>query len=277
MALITSQRIATLYERFKSIDVTFTKEIVQATGLITNQVFVKCVGDFWPCVIFSASFEGVKIVANTKTGILKKMEMANNVDSIRFCFKSPDSENPVTFFVNSKSMGYSTYGDSNDNVLLKFQFTQRPPDDLIEIIGRILEANVNSSKRKDERIVITPDTIRRLSLTSKDCVVYIQGVPRRCILRDIAFASAKVIMVGVEKFLVDKEVALRMDFDDPRESLTLKGKFIRAEPVEGRKELVALALEMDENAIPMRYKMRINDYVSQIRADSRGTEETSGQ
>jgi hypothetical protein len=228
-------------------------------------------------VIFSASFEGVKIVANTKTGILKKMEMANNVVSIRFCFKSPESENPVTFFVNSKSLGFSTYGDSNDNVLLKFQFTQRPPDDLIEIIGRILEANVNSSKRKDERIVITPDTTRRLGLTSKDCVVYIQGVPRRCILRDIAFASAKVIMVGVEKFLVGKEVALRMDFDDPRESLTLKGKFTSAEPIEGRKELVALSLDMDENAIPMRYKLRINDYVSQIRADSRATEEASGQ
>jgi hypothetical protein len=94
-------------------------------------------------------------------------------------------------------------------------------------------------------------------------------------LRDISFSSAKIIMVGVEKFLVDKEIALKIDFEEPRESLTLKGKIIRAEPVEGRKELVALALGMDESTVPMGYKIRVNDFVSQVRADTRGSEEQS--
>jgi hypothetical protein len=275
MALVTSQKIATLYERFKAIDVTFTKEIIQVTGLITNQIFVKCVGDFWPCVIFSASLGGAKIVANTKTAIMKKIEMANNVVSLRFSFKNPETGNPVTFFVNCKLAQVTPYGGSEDTVILSLQFTHRPPDDLIEIIGRILEANINSAKRKEERIIINPDSIRRLNLASKDCMVFIQGVPRHCILRDLSFSSAKVIMVGVEKFLVNKEVTLRIDFEDPRESQLLKGKFIRAEPVEGRKELVALAMLADENSIPMGYKIRINDFISQVRADTRGLEENT--
>ena len=273
MGILTSQKINEYYERFKTIEVTFTKEIIQVTGLIPNQVYLKCVGDFWPCVIFSSSFQGTKIVANIKSGILQKLERANNMVSLRFCFKIAEKGNPVSFFVNAKSTGYASYGGSKDVALFSLQFTQRPPDDLIEIIGRILEANVNSTKRREERILITPESTRKLNILSKDSAVFIQGVPRHCILRDISFSGAKLIMMGVAKFLVDRDGALRVDFDDPRESFLLRGKFIRSEAVEGRKELIALAILFNENIVPMGYKIRINDYLSQlIRADNRGAE-----
>jgi hypothetical protein len=41
MGLLTSQRISLYFDRFKGIDVTFTKEIIQVTGLITQQVHLK--------------------------------------------------------------------------------------------------------------------------------------------------------------------------------------------------------------------------------------------
>jgi hypothetical protein len=155
--------------------------------------------------------------------------------------------------------------------LFTLQFAQRPPDDLIEIIGRILDANVNSAKRREDRILITPDSFRRLNLFSKENAVFIQGVPRRCILRDISFSGAKIIMVGVAKFLLNREAGLRMDFDDPRESFQIRGKFIRSEAVEGRKDLIALAILFDE--VPMGYKLRINDFLGQTRASERNGEE----
>jgi hypothetical protein len=77
-------------------------------------------------------------------------------------------------------------------------------------------------------------------------------------------------MMGIAKFLVDKEVILKIDFDDPRESFMIKGKFIRYENVEGKKELIAMAMGFHENAVPMSYKMRINDYLSTTRAEDRG-------
>ena len=276
MGILTSQKISEYYERFKAIDVTFSKEIIQVTGLIPNQVYLKCVGDFWPCVIFSTSFQGAKIVANIKSGILQKLERANNMVSLRFCFKNADTGNPVTFFVNTKSSGYNSYGGSKDVALFSLQFAQRPPDDLIEIMGRILDANVNSAKRREERITITPDSIRKMNIISKESAVFIQGVPRHCILRDLSFSGAKVIMMGVAKFLLNRDVALRVDFDDPRECFLLKGKFIRSETVEGRKELVALAVLFDESVIPMGYKIRINDYISQVRTDTRNSEKSTG-
>ncbi|MDR2258240.1 MAG: PilZ domain-containing protein [Treponema sp.] len=269
MGVLTSQKITVYYERFKGIEVTFTKEIIQVTGLLTQQVHLKCVSDFWPCVIYSSSFEGAKIVANVKSGLVGKLQQANNYVSLRYCFKIADSGNPVTFFVAARVMGFTPYGGSQDVAMFTLQFTQRPPDDLIEIMGRLLDANVNSAKRREERILITVDSQRKLNILSKESAVFIQGVPRRCILRDLSFSGAKLIMVGIAKFLVDKEAGLRIDFDDPRESFLLKGKFIRSESVEGRKDLVALAILFDESRIPMGYKMRINDYISSVRADNR--------
>ncbi|MDR1249940.1 MAG: PilZ domain-containing protein, partial [Treponema sp.] len=256
--------------------VTFTKEIIQVTGLITQQVLIKCVGDFWPCVVYSSSFEGAKVVVNTKSGITEKLQRANNSVSLRLCFRNFETGALVTFFVTARVAGYNAYSGSEGTALFTLVFTQRAPDDLIEIIGRVLDANINSSKRKNERILLTADSMRKLKILSKDTAAFIQGVPRRCILRDISFSGAKIIMMGVAKFLVDRDTALRMDFDDPRESFLVRGKFVRAETVEGRKELIALAIDFEEAVIPMGYKVRLNDFLSVVRADNR-PDNTQGQ
>ena len=83
-------------------------------------------------------------------------------------------------------------------------------------------------------------------------------------------------MMGIAKFLIEREAALRIDFDDPRESFLLKGKFLRSETVEGRKDLIAMVVLFEEGTVPMGYKIRINDYISQVRADNRGNEKPPG-
>ncbi|MDR0643999.1 MAG: PilZ domain-containing protein [Treponema sp.] len=264
MAIITAQKTASFYDRFKDIDVTFTKEIIQVTGLITPDVYLKCGGDFWPCIIYSTSFQGAKVIANIKTNLPAKLELANNTVSLRFCFRSPDGGSPFTFFVASRSVGYASYGESKDVAIFTLQFTQRPPDDLIGIMGRILEANFNFAKRRADRIAISLDSQRKMHILPKECAVFIEGVPRHCILRDVSFSGAKFIMMGVARFLMNKDVALRVDFDEPRESFLIRGKFIRSEIVEGRKELVALAIQFIEDLIPMGYKVRINEYLESV-------------
>jgi hypothetical protein len=271
MGILTSQKISAYYELFKSIDVIYSKEILQVTGLLTKQVSLKCASDSWPCIISSSSFQGAKVLVSIKSGILQKLERANNMVSLKFSFRVADKGDPLSFFVTTKSSGYTPYQGSDDMALFTLQFTQRPPDDLIEIMGRILDAGVNCKKRKDERILITPDSSRKLNI-SKESAILIDNLPRHCILRDISFSGARLIMMGVAKFLVNKEAFLKMDFDEPRESFLLKGNLIGAEQVEGRKELISLDLQYDENNVPMGYKIRINDYLSQIRPDGRGSE-----
>jgi len=270
MGVLLSQKITVYYERFKDIDVTFTKEIIQVTGLLTQQIHLKCGNDFWPCVVYSSSFQSAKVVANVKTGLIAKLQNANNYVNLRFCFKPQGESNNVTFFVAARVMGSAPYGNSRDINMLTLQFTNRPPDDLIEIMGRVLDANVNSSKRKEVRIPLSADNMRRLNIVSSESTVFIERVPRRCILRDLSFSGSKIIMMGVAKFLMGKEASLRVDFNDPREAFLIKGKFVRAENVESKKEMVALGLNFDEANVPMGFKIRLNDMLSATRADTFG-------
>jgi len=273
MGVLLSQKISVYYDRFKDIDVTFTKEIIQVTGLVTQQIHLKCGNEFWPCVVYTTSFENAKVVANVKTGLLAKLQSTNNYVNLRLCFKPYGETNAVTFFVSGRVLGTAPYGNSQDVNMLTIQYSNRPPDDLIEIIGRVLDANVNSSKRKDDRIPLTADNLRKLNILSTESAVFIEKVPRRCILRDLSFSGSKIIMLGIAKFLMDKEASLRVDFNDPREIYTIKGKFVRVEPVEGKKEMVAIGISFDEATIPMGYKIRLNDMLTSQRADYRTGEE----
>jgi len=270
MGVLTSQKISTYYDRFKEIDVTFTKDMIQVTGLLTQQVHLKCGNDFWPCVVYTASFAGAKVVANVKTGLLGKLQATNNFVNLRFCFRPPGESNTVTFFVAARVLASAPYGNTQDVNMFTLQFSNRPPDDFIEIIGRVLDANVNSAKRKDVRIPLTADNMRKLNVISTETAVVVENVPRRCILRDLSFSGTKIIMMGVAKFLLDKDAIIRIDFNDPRDSYTIKGKLVRAEPVEGKKEMVAFGLNFDETAVPMGYKIRLNDMLTSARADYRG-------
>ncbi len=266
MSITTSQQITKYYELYQNIDVTFTKEVIHATGLLPQQVFLKCMGEQWPCVLYSTSFVGAKVIASVKPALFDKIRRANNLVSIRFAFRDTGKGDPITFFIAGKVTGFSPYNQgAGDLQFLTFQFTQRPPDPLIEVLGHLLEANVNSTKRREERILITQDSLRKLAILSKETYLFIQGVPRKCILRDISFSGAKVIIVGIAKFLVQKDCILRMDMDEPRESYNLKGKIVRSEDVEGRKDLAAVAINYEANAVPMIYKMHINDYFAQTR------------
>jgi len=266
MSIPTSQQIGKWFDLYKAIDVTFTKEIMKSTGLDTKGVFLKCVGEQWPCVVYSSSFSGAKIIVSNKQALTERITKANNAVSLRFSFRLLDKPDPVSFFIGAKVLGYSTYNVSGGDLqYASLQYTQRPPDDLIDIMGRLLEANMNSARRKDERILLNPDAMRRMCLVTKDCYIYVQGVPRKCILRDLSFSGAKAIILGLAKFLVDKECILRLDMDEPRESIDLKGMIVRYEDVEGRKDLTAIAIQFDDQSIPMTFKMHINDYLSQVR------------
>jgi hypothetical protein len=265
MAILTSQKIKELYDRYRGINVTFSKEVVAVTGMEIRQIHIKCVSTFYPCIVYSSSFEQAKVVLSTKSDILGKLKQANNALSLRYCFKHYSTEEQVAFFIQARSIGYVPYNDSPDTALFTLQYLQHPPDDFIEIIGRVLEANMNAARRKEERVVLAPEMMRKLGLLTKDAVVFIDGVPRRCILRDLSFSGAKIVMVGVIKFLEGKTIGLRLDFDDPRESFNVKGRFVHAEPIEGRKDLIAIGI-IFQDPIPMGYKVRLSDYLNTVKA-----------
>ena len=261
MALLTSQQLNQYYEKYKNIDVTFTKEVIRAIGLLTKQVFIKCLGYQWPCIIYSSSMSEAKVLANMTPDNFDRIRNANNVVSLRFAFCEADKPDPFTFFVTAKITGFNPYNPDKPNLnFISLLYTQRPPDDLIGILGNLLDVNVNSKKRKEERIIITADSLRKMGLKTKSTKLLVQGIPRNGIIRDLSFSGAKVVIPGIAKFLVDKECSLVLLSTDNK-IITIKGKIVRFEAVEGRKDIAAVAMQFNEDMVPMEYKIMINDYL----------------
>ena len=266
MSVTTSQQIARYYDEFQKTAVTFTKEVTQAIFLIPKQVYLKCPGYKWPCIIYSSSMTEARVIVNMQKPLKESLQKANNLVQIRFCFLQRDKADPLSFFVSAKIAGFTPCGkEKPDLFFLSLRFTQRPPDDLIEILGQMLETNLNAGRRPNDRIVITADSAKRIGLRAKETQIIIDGVPRRAIIRDLAFWGAKVIILGIAKLLVGKDAVLRIDLLDPPESCDIVGKVLRYEPVEGRPDIAAFAVQFDEAQVPMTYKLRINSYLKSVK------------
>ncbi len=266
MALVTSQQLSRYYELYMNIDVTFNKQVTRAIGLQTKQTFIRFLGYQLPCVIYSSSMAGAKVLANITKDLFQRIRKANNLVSLRFCFQGTEKSDPLSFFVAARIMGFSPYSrDKPDLNFIILKYTQRPSDDLIAILGQLLEANINSKKRKEERIDINPQSIRKMNLSSREAILLVDETPRKGILRDLSFSGAKVIVSGSSQDLMNKPIRLKIAFDDGKETHTLSGKIVRFDEIQDQTEIGVAGIRFDENEVPMEYKMRLNEYLVTLR------------
>ena len=265
MAVLTTQQLADFYESYREVELTFTKAIIRAISLRVNDVHLKVGGEQWPCVPYSASLSGARVIAHMQPACFEDLKEAKNLAALRLTFDPATAKDTLYFFVATRVSGSSAYEAGGKDVhFLDLEFTHKPADDFIEIVGAVLDANANAQKRGDERIVITPVTATRLGLRGKELHLYIDGVRRKGILRDLSFSGAKVILAGVGKFLVDKPASLKLDLEDMG-VITLAGKVVRFEAVEGRRDMAAVAIDFQEDTVPVDFKLRFNQALSQQR------------
>jgi hypothetical protein len=266
MALTTTQQITSYYNKHMSTEVTFTKDVIRALKLIPKQISLKCLGYQWPCIIYSSSMTGAKTIVNAGDNFQQTINQAKNMVSLRFSYAMSEKADPISFFITAKVAGVRPYSQEKSELsFVALSYTQRPPDDLIKMLGELLEANNAYQKRKEERIIITPDVIRKTGIKAKDITVDVQGVPRKGILRDVSFSGAKILLIGVAKFLQNKPVSIRLEGNEPEEIMNIEGTIVRTEEVEGRKDIAALAIKFNEEKIPVSYKIRLNNYLKQVK------------
>jgi hypothetical protein len=271
MAVTTSQQISRYYEQFQNTDVTFTKEIIRALLLNNKQVFLKCLGYQWPCVIYSSSMTGAKIIANLQQALKDALKKSNNTVSLRYSFQIPEKSDPLSFFITARVVGLAPYGDPEKGMTyLHLQYGQRPPDDFIERIGALLQAGISSKKRREERIIVTPESVKKLRLGAKTAILTVAHVPRKGIIRDISFGGCKVIMQAIPQFVLEKPVLVEFAFEDPTETISIPGKLVRHEPVEGRTDISAFAVQFADETVPINYKMRLSEYLRSVRTYGSG-------
>lgn len=291
MAVLTSQQIGRYYEEYRDTEIAFTKDIMHTLALDPRQIYIKCTGNQWPCIINSTSFAKAKIIIGTKGSAFQQLARRDApAVNLRYCFYQNDGQ-MMTFLISGKIGTISSYMNSRDLAVLEVIYTQKPPDDFIEKIGHLIDANANAIKRKEDRIILTPDSCRKLGIPKEESIISIQNVPRHCILRDLSFGGAKVLLLGLPQFLKDKEVLLNLEFDEPHEIINLRGHIVSTSEVEGRKDIVAANIQFSEESVTLSYKIHINNYLTSVRkneldasakemqnqADSQGTSSGSSQ
>ena len=263
MAIATNQQIAHYYDSYSDKEVIFTHEILHTLRIAPREIYIKCGGNQWPCIINSTSLKSAKVILGRAGGAFALITQKNAPPiNLRFCFFIDKGTETMSFFIAGKVTDVAQYADSKDLAVVTLTYTQRPPDDFIVKIGALIEADINFIQRKEERIVMTGEARHRLGIEKEDTIVYVQNVPRKCILRDLSFSGAKILLLGLPKFVSGKKTVLRIVFNDPAETLDIRGSIVSADFAEGRQGIVTASIKFDEKAVPAVYKLHINDYLT---------------
>jgi hypothetical protein len=264
--VITSQQLRRYYEEFGGEEVTFNREVGRILRLLPKQVFLKCQADTLPCLIYSSSLRGAKVLASLRAGSLRLLQQAAGSLSLRFCFARESGAIPLAFFVSARLAAQTAYNrEVPDLYFLSLEYTNRPPDDLIEMLGGLLEASRNSSRRSEERVEVNPASMKQLGLESREAVLFVDGVEGRCLLRDLSFSGAKVLVHGREEAFLQKPVLLRPPFADRGAGVTLAGRVLRWEGMANREDIGAIAIRFEEE-VPIQYKVAVNAALRASRA-----------
>lgn len=265
MSIVTTQQLARYYDQYRTTEVTFNKQVAAATGLVGRNVYLKILDRQLSCIVFSSSMAGARVIANISPTIVTALKQVNNRISLRWCFKLPDKVEPITFFVPCHPTSYAHYAVQDPDVqIVTLEFTQRPPDDLIQILGMLLEANSNATRRKDERILLSADVMKKMGLESREAAILIEHASFKCALRDVSFSGAKVLAAGNAAAFSDRKVTLKIDRGDPGLDILIPGVVRRAEEVGGHQNILAIGIEF-QGDIPMSYKLLISSYLGSVR------------
>ncbi|MDE5614501.1 MAG: pilus assembly protein PilZ [Treponemataceae bacterium] len=265
MGVTTSQQLTRYYDQFRDTEIAFSKEIVRIIHLDPRQVYIKANGSQWPCIINSASFQMARILVGTKGGAYQMLSQKDAPTcQLRLSFQDRDSQE-INLFLTGKVGSIVPYTNSQDLAIVTLEYTQRPPDDFIESIGLLLEANQNTVTRRNEAIVLNEENKRKLGLVREQTIVSIANVPRHCILRSLSFSGAQFVLQGLAQFLNGKEAILLMDFENPPDRVQVKGTIAASNLIEGRKDISLVNMHFDDKLIPLPYKLQINAFLTQQR------------
>jgi len=272
MGVTTSQQLQGYYKLYGAVEVTFSKEVTQLLSFLQDRVYLKVGGVDWPCLLYSSSMMGAKIILSLKTTQMARLEAGTSTCQLRYGFRNPDAAEPVVFFVNVKIKAWNRYESeaANDLYLMTLEFTQTPPEDLVEILGRFLEANLNAQKRKDVRIAVTESSIRRLGFTSCNAILVVEKIDRKCLIRDLSFSGSQVLLPGEVKLLENRPAILRLVIQETGLPLLLPGKIVHVEEVVDRREIARVSVEFDVASVPHQYKLLINEHLRLQKSTKQG-------
>jgi hypothetical protein len=269
MAVLPAIKIQEYYEKYQTKEIFFNKSIRQETGLDTSKVMLKMCGAMFPCVLYSCSMSYAKIVMNLDEEAFNMIQNAKNALTLHFSFLPELQKREIQFFVSCTTRALKSFkiNDENDtSYIITLAFYQKPPDDLIEILGRVLESIENFEKRKELRIKLDKKIANEMGFISQKALIEIDSINRPCIITDIsASGCGAILMLLKPDLIVNKTIRITYHLQDPKmPNLELIGTVKRYEQFESKKLLYQIGILYDAQSIPYKWKNIINGYIDEL-------------
>ena len=151
------------YNLFCNMDITFTPEVICKIGIVPHRVLLGYGQVLIRCILYSMSMTEARLIAKIDPMTLTSLDKGVKNAILGLAFRLPQKRVPINMDIQSEVSGFKKH-NSGGLYLVHLNFLEKPADDLILIIGKYLESQTISSKRKEERIVINSDTTDSVNL-----------------------------------------------------------------------------------------------------------------
>jgi hypothetical protein len=263
--------ISKMYNDYADVELAFyNKSISKITGLDPKRVSIKVKGEQWNCILYTCSMKSAKVILGMDKDAFENLRDAKNYVNLNLAFFRDQDKDPVSFFIPSIVESFKGFSDKHkDTFIFNLNFTQKPSDDLIEIISDIIEEKEKFEKRKNTRINVNNKIVQDIGLTSPNVIVEIDKIKRSSILRNISTTGASLLLSCIAKFLIDKSIILYLNYPALKSVIPIIGEIIWSNVVEGRKDINEIGIEFDVDNIPMEFKHLMNAFFDKLEAMSK--------
>jgi PilZ domain len=249
-----------LYNEYSDVEIDFRdKSISKLTGLDPKKVSLKVKGEQWDCTLYSCSMKCAKVVVKMNMDGFQNLQSAKNFVNLNLGFQREQETDPVVFFIPSVIEGYKSINEKQKEAyMFNLNFIQKPSDELIEIIGELIEVKEKYEKRKNSRITINSKILKDIGLTNQNIIVEIDNIKRKGILRNISATGLSILLSCIAKFLINKQIVLYLISSKLQTVIKVHGTIVWKNDVEGRKDIYELGIKLDNDKIPLEYKHLVN-------------------
>ncbi|MBN1410138.1 MAG: hypothetical protein JW969_04785 [Spirochaetales bacterium] len=259
------KQIEDFYNSYRDEAITFNQHVITETGLIREEIWIKCQGKQNNCVLFMASMVQAKLIIKLSPVWFTMLNEADKKITLHLSFNYPSIKGHAGFIIDSKIVEFSKFqGNQNEIYVMTVNYRKQAPDDLIEILGEFLSSRKDVEKRIYERIKINPENSVKIGLLPAETVLFNEGKAKRCILNELSIFSAQVLIGGRLNEFHKKRVMLLIKTEPANELGEMVGDVIACTPVEGGQSLLALVIKFDQELIPPSYKMFIGEFLERL-------------
>ena len=254
MTLLGTSVLQNLYQEYLDTELTYTKEVAAGLGLLPAESTIKWQGELFHCVVHSCSFRAAKLLVKLTDAQWKPMEFGSRISTLTLTFLQSKTDKKELFQFNGTLQILQQHGagEGELSILLGLAFSHRPPEGFLQAHGSYLNLKKEANQRKEDRITLNPESKEILGLSNLNTTVTVDHIERKCLLRELSYNGARVILNGVAPFLLDKPFSLTVPMTG-KSQLEIPGKILRAEAVEGHRGLAVIALGYHTERVPVDY------------------------